>query len=61
MWKICQIVAKLNEEDENYHAALLLYSVGEPAFKLVVFGGRDQTSVERSLNILESYCVGAKN
>ena len=40
---------------------MLLYTVGEPAVKLVESSGKERTNVTQILDILESHCVGTKN
>ncbi|XP_067936904.1 uncharacterized protein [Watersipora subatra] len=60
-WERYAIVSKLSKEDEDYRSALLLYTVGEPAVKLVESSGKERTTVTQILDILESHCVGTKN
>jgi len=60
-WKRYAVVAKLADENEAYRVALLMYTVGEPAVKLIESSGKDHGTIKGIFEILEGHCVGTKN
>ena len=60
-WERYSIVAKLADEDDDYRAALLMYTIGEPAVKIVESSGAEHAKVNQILEILEAHCIGTKN
>ena len=60
-WERYSIVTKLADEDDDYRAALLMYTIGEPAVKIVESSGAEHAEVNQILKILEAHCIGTKN
>ena len=62
-WQSYYILSRLSEEEEDYQRALLLYTVGDNAARVVESSHRYQTdkSLDAILQILEQYCIGETN
>lgn len=60
-WERYSIVSKLADENDAYRAALLMYTVGEPAVKIVESSGTEHKTVDQILEILKTHCIGTKN
>lgn len=62
-WKPYYILSRLSEEPVEYQTALLLYTVGADAAKVVLNSAKCQAdkSLKSILEILKQYCVGERN
>ncbi|XP_067933332.1 uncharacterized protein [Watersipora subatra] len=62
-WQSYYILSRLSEEKEDYQRALLLYTIGDNAARVVE--NSDKYTTDQSLNtildILEQYCIGDRN
>ena len=62
-WDSYYILSRLSEESEEYQRALLLYTVGPDASRVVESSASYQTdkSLKTILEVLRLYCVGERN
>ena len=62
-WKSFFVLSRLSDESEEYQRALLLYTAGADAARVVESSEPYATSqtCETILTVLEQYCVGERN